>query len=373
MKIHWAVLTDYIGIGFGYSTHQKRLLEALLRSGVEISEDAEVAVHLTTADTFSPIEGKFNILYSMYECTTLPPGYIAGARKADMIVVPCKQNQRLFAQYVKCPVEVCWEGVENDKFTFYQRTFPTKRPFVFSWLGATNPRKGTEHIGGAWEIWNMVHPELRAKTMLVMKTTQTEDKEVTIEMKEKGGKLVNTQTEMMPAERIVRVAGNALVDTRKLPITSSKRDIETIDRIESLQEFYHYSHCFILPTRGEGWGLTLSEAAATGLPCIYTPWSGPRDFMDRKWGYPCKWEFGPVKTLAWNQQTGEKFVSHTSWGADPDINHIVRLMEQVYFGYEAALAKGRLAHKKMQALTWDASAKMLTDIIERHTKERMAA
>jgi len=42
--------------------------------------------------------------------------------------------------------------------------------------------------------------------------------------------------------------------------------------------------CLIAPTRGEGYGLPLLEAAASGLPVIATNWSGHRDFLDKgKW------------------------------------------------------------------------------------------
>ena len=72
-------------------------------------------------------------------------------------------------------------------------------------------------------------------------------------------------------------------EPERLPsMVIDQRNIST----EELRELYNSAHAFILPTSGEGWGLTLTEAMATGLPCTWTHWSGPVDYADNKTGYP---------------------------------------------------------------------------------------
>ena len=46
-----------------------------------------------------------------------------------------------------------------------------------------------------------------------------------------------------------------------------------------LVDLYQQSHVFVLPSKGEGWGLPLIEAAATGLPIITTLHSGQTEFL----------------------------------------------------------------------------------------------
>src|SRR5207247_1086784 len=56
----------------------------------------------------------------------------------------------------------------------------------------------------------------------------------------------------------------------------------------ALAALYRSADCFVLPSRGEGWGMPLLEAMACGLPVIATDWSGPRDFLKEDWAYPLR-------------------------------------------------------------------------------------
>jgi glycosyltransferase involved in cell wall biosynthesis len=47
-----------------------------------------------------------------------------------------------------------------------------------------------------------------------------------------------------------------------------------------LAELYRDSDVFVFPSKGEGWGLPLIEAAASGLPIITTMYSGQTEFLE---------------------------------------------------------------------------------------------
>jgi glycosyltransferase involved in cell wall biosynthesis len=49
---------------------------------------------------------------------------------------------------------------------------------------------------------------------------------------------------------------------------------------DEIRALYAASDCFVLPTKGEGWGLPLQEAMAMGLPTIGTNWGGNIQFMN---------------------------------------------------------------------------------------------
>jgi len=54
------------------------------------------------------------------------------------------------------------------------------------------------------------------------------------------------------------------------------------DRLSDRQMIDLYAQCqaFVLPTRGEGWGMPYLEAMALGLPVIATRWSAHLEFLN---------------------------------------------------------------------------------------------
>eukprot|EP00930_Biecheleria_cincta_P046008 TRINITY_DN31726_c0_g1_i1.p1 TRINITY_DN31726_c0_g1~~TRINITY_DN31726_c0_g1_i1.p1 ORF type:complete len:665 (+),score=90.75 TRINITY_DN31726_c0_g1_i1:87-2081(+) len=57
-----------------------------------------------------------------------------------------------------------------------------------------------------------------------------------------------------------------------------------------LPKLYHAADAFVLPTHGEGWGLPLIEAMASGLPTIATGWGGQMDFMNEGNSWPVRYK-----------------------------------------------------------------------------------
>lgn len=341
MKLQWVSNYDLIGNALGYSTHQKQLKKAVEQAGVEITDDAEIAISITTPDKFFPVPDKFNILYTMYECTTIPDEWVEPLRGADLIVVPCTHNKKLFSRYTDVPIEVCWEGVDTSLYTYIERKFPKGRdPFVYLWVGASNPRKGYEHVIFSWKLFRQKHPDWNV--VLYLKTTQRTREE----------RLLNIE--------------DTIVDTRLLPLEK-----EAGGKLPTLPELYHAAHAFLLPSMGEGFGLTLAEAMSTGLPCIYTPWSGPVDFCSFKEGYPVKWKFIPIRTIALNSKGERGGIKYESMAASAIPESIVNQMERIYLAYDTALKKGKRAAERIRKdITWEKSANSFIKIINKYTKEK---
>lgn len=303
-----------------------------------MSEAADIAVTITTPEVFQPVPCKFNILYTMYECTTIPDNWIDPLQAADLIVVPCTHNKKLFRRYYKGPIEVCWEGVDVENFQYKKRQITN--PFVFLWVGASNPRKGYEHVIIAWRLFKDKHPEWPC--VLYMKTTQKTRE-----------------------ERLEQVGPDAYVDTRLLPL---EKEAGANVNLPTLSELYYMAHAFLLPSMGEGFGLTLAEAMATGLPCIYTPWSGPVDFCSYKEGYPVKFKFVSVKTKEITPEGSSGRIVHESTAASADPKSIVLQMEKIFLEYETALKKGKLASERIRRdITWEKSAESFMEIVEKYT------
>merc|ERR1712232_318064 len=67
---------------------------------------------------------------------------------------------------------------------------------------------------------------------------------------------------------------------------------------EMMPRLYHSVDAFVLPTHGEGWGLPLMEAMASGLPAIATNLGGSTEFMNSNNSLLLDYELEPSKRWA---------------------------------------------------------------------------
>jgi glycosyltransferase involved in cell wall biosynthesis len=118
---------------------------------------------------------------------------------------------------------------------------------------------------------------------------------------------------------------------------------------------YRSADCFVLPTRGEGFGMPVLEAMACGLPVIATDWSGPADFLHEGVGYP-------LQSRALVPARARCPYYHGFEWADPDPEHLRSLLRHVVEHPDEARAKGAAAAEAVAAgLTWQHAAQRVTD------------
>lgn len=120
------------------------------------------------------------------------------------------------------------------------------------------------------------------------------------------------------------------------------------------------SHCFLFPSRGEGWGMPPRELTLAGVPTIATHWLGMWDVDS--WGIPLK-----VKEL--NPCTFADYQANAvdALWAEPDVNDLVQKMQWVVEHYAEAkqiAAKGKrylLTH-----FTWQQVGNRLCDLLDQY-------
>jgi len=104
------------------------------------------------------------------------------------------------------------------------------------------------------------------------------DPDVGIIIKTNHGR--NTTIDRKSCSRMLRKIGaelNSTIPVYLLHGTMSDHELAGLYRSDSIK-------ALVAPTRGEGYGLPLLEAAATGLPVLATNWSGHKDFLNAgKW------------------------------------------------------------------------------------------
>ena len=85
-----------------------------------------------------------------------------------------------------------------------------------------------------------------------------------------------------PIEQGVAYMKNAIDAVRRsLGLTNAPQVaiLSGIVGADQMPSFYSSLDAYVLPSRGEGFGLTYAEAMATGLPTVAVGWSGHMDFM----------------------------------------------------------------------------------------------
>lgn len=362
LKIHWVIKDkDLVGNALGYMTHNK-FMRKYCEQYFDYDENADIALHIVSADYFKPIPGKFNILFTMWEFLDLPEAYIFAISKADALIVPSSFCKQLFRRYYDGDVHVCWEGVEPQSFPFFDRVpsynlcVRKQNKFRFLWVGASNPRKGYPLVIEAVKLFEKLdNVEIYLKTTAPNSQFREVSKEI---MKKASGedwnderfKRLKEHMDSLPNKTIANNVqhlgekGNIILDTRKLSF-------------DELVALYNSAHAFVLPTFGEGWGLTLCEAMATGAPCISTAVTGCADFFDESVGYPIKWDIMPCDLT-------ENYGLHTK-GYVPDTKDFIEKMIYVMAHYDEAYKKGKRASSRIHSkFTWERSALRLRNIIE---------
>ncbi len=366
MKVAWP--TDYLGDGnsFGYSVHNDEAREALRNQGFEIDPGARVAVHVAPAHRFRPLDGKLNILYTAWESTDLTPDVREGMARADAVAVTARfLVEAVRRELPTQSVHYCPLGVRAEDFPMERRSRPERGArFRFLWLGAPNARKGWGIVTEAWKglarIASMPGARLPPAELYV-KTSVTGRKE---EIPVRGAPVV--------------------FDSRRL------------SRAE-LAGLYRSAHAFLFPSFGEGFGLTMAEAMAAGLPVLFTPWSAMRDLADESCGYPLRYELIRHDLQQQPQMDADErrlnvsardaggsirvhlrssAVPGSPWAvtfARASSEDLLRRMIEVMTDYDRALRKGRLARSRIRReFTWERTGRTLAKIVraecERHDR-----
>lgn len=340
MRLQW-VTPWFEGAGntLGYARLCQDLHAALEARGVRFEAAADIALHVKPPQTFVPVPGAFNVLFTMFESPTIPEVMRGQMAEADLIVVPCQWNVPIFAQYVACPVVVCPLGLHADRFPAIERTWKPGTPFRWLHVGAPTGRKGADVLQETWARWWRGRPDAEC----VLKTTVADETHLPAIRREC---LWSGWTEVAPS---VFRHGNLTLDLRRMALAE-------------LVALYHSAHGFAFPTGGEGHGFVLHEAMATGLPALCTRVGGHLEFTNDDTVTFLDWT--PRASQFHGTEGLDGLTVETAWVAPVDLSNA---MDQMMRAYPRALRKARFGARQVRTFTWDRTAQTLLRHLARST------
>lgn len=317
MKIQWAVPFRFIGgNAAGYTGSSLNLRKALTEIGVEVSDSSKVAIHYCHPADFFPIDGKINILFTMYESEPVPDIFARKFAKCHAIFTPTKFCKDLFDPLRgKTPLMVSKLGVDPELFPYKERSWDGSEPFRWLWIGAPNTRHGWPQVVSAWSHLFKDKPY----TSITMKTSSETGE----------GELVTE--------------GNLAWDSRMYTK-------------EQMTDLYQSAHAFVHPLYGAGFSLPVAEALAVGLPTITTGYGGQVDFIDTTVGWICSHTFEMVP-----MSNGDKLKA-----ACPDVADLGRKMIEIMSDYPAALERAKRGSDRIHGKwTWHHAARQIVKNLQR--------
>lgn len=260
-------------------------------------------------------KGQMPCLLTMFETMRIPEGFRAALPNFEVVMVPSRQNQELFSEYHD-NVQYVPLGVDPETWQFRTRP-PVDRYFRFL-IGGRGARKGTDVAVKAFTI---LHDDWAQK---------------------KSGPEPRLLMKNPVAEDYWRGDGA----------------IEMISgRISQEEEvaLYASAHCYLGPSRGEGFGLQPLQAIAQGCPTILTNAHGHESFAHLGW------------PIGWKPQKAGYFIYGDSgdWW-DPSLDDLVDNMRWIHNNYDTAQSYAVWGSGKALAeFTWENTTNLFLDAIGR--------
>jgi glycosyltransferase involved in cell wall biosynthesis len=244
----------------------------IMKRSTDRQSGFDVSFQVQLPDEWSDTLAKINVgVTAAVETDKCNPAWIEKCNKMDAIIVPSQFTKEVLLNTgkVEKPIFVVpeWfiEEIESDSKIADITTRTNFNFLIVSQLTAADPEHDRKNI---------------ANTLKWIFETFKADKDVGIVLKTNSGRgttIDRSLTEQVLNRVISQTRGESKVPVYFVHGCMTNEEIASLYRDKSIR-------ALVSLTRGEGFGLPLLEAAASGLPVIATNWSAHTEFLNLgKW------------------------------------------------------------------------------------------
>lgn len=354
----------------GYAEHNRRMVIGLSETGekikliasdsgvkspwaensalikLEMTEPAQgekcLAINLVPTPPL-PVYGDYSILYTTLETRSLHPGCFRRMMLYDEIWVPCKFNYNTIkkAGIQAKKLRIAPEGVDSKYWAPSQDLEERNKEKRYTFLSVCDWsfRKGVHDLVKCF--CNAFKKDDNVKLIFISHYKGEGHEKAKARMFREF--LEHVKKSGPPPYPEIEIRGEHITD-------------------EELLRIYNSADCYVLPTYGEAWSLTVSQAMSCGLPVITTNAGGHLDFCNKKnallidvknWG-----TIDELVNLTVDFYQGQEF-------SFPDTDHLTKLLKYCYNNpWEARKIgiKGMLSVRK--SIQWERAVQIAKKHIE---------
>jgi len=309
-------------------------------------------LHIGIPPQFQRLDNRYCIGFTMLECDRINPFWVEKCSQMDEVWVPSTFNRETFTRSGVDPSKIVVMPLGVDTSVFRPEVpslfIPGRKGFTFLSNFEWVPRKGGDIL-------------LRA---YLQEFSAGEDLCLVLKVYHNGpGYDPDGREIMQEVARIVQEVGR-----REAPPVILLTRILAAAEMPSL---YTASDCFVLPSRGEGWGLPLMESMACGRPVITTRWSGPLDFLREDNSFLVDVE--GLEAIPPYGTPNDEVYGGAYW-ARPSVEHLRRLMRHAYHHREEVASKGLKALQDItRHFTWERAMRRVYDRLATIQREHIPA